>query len=85
LTAPRAVLPDAIRALPLVDKLQRLANLDPEKLRAFETLVDETLEQCWRENFFAGKRGGVMLKSAKAGLESDQRRAKAIAAKGGPL
>jgi hypothetical protein len=86
LTAPRGgVLPEAIRRLPLTDKIERLRSLDPTKVGAIELMVDDALEQSWRENFYAGPRGGVMLKSAKAGLESDQRRAKAIAAKGGPL
>jgi hypothetical protein len=66
MTAPRAVLPEAIRSLPLGDKLERLANLDPEKVRAIEVQVDDVLEQCWRENFYAGTRGGRMLKSCKA-------------------
>jgi hypothetical protein len=85
--APARVLPPAIRRLPLADKLQRLANLDPDQVRTlervFERRVDDALEQAWRENFFAGPRGGVMLKSAKAGLESDRRAARAIGAKGG--
>jgi hypothetical protein len=83
MTAKRA-LPDAIRRLPLGEKLQRLENLDPDKVEQFVIIVDELLEQAWRENFFAGPRGGQMLKSCKAGLESDQRARRAIAAKGGP-
>lgn len=82
MTAKR-VLPAAIRRLPLADKLHRLANLDPTKVQEIAIIVDELLEQAWRENFYAGPRGGQMLKSAKAGLESDRRRARAIAA-GGP-
>jgi hypothetical protein len=83
MTPRAAVLPEAIRRLPLSEKLERLRNLDPKKAGAIELIVDDTLERCWRENFFAGPRGGVMLKSAKAGLESDQARARAIAKKGG--
>jgi inorganic triphosphatase YgiF len=83
------VLPPAIRLLPLADKLQRLANLDPEKARkmerGFELLVEDNPRRgVWRENFYAGPRGGAMLKSCKAGLESDKRRARAISEKGGP-
>jgi hypothetical protein len=81
---PRAVLPGAIRRLPLGEKLHRLENLDPNKVLGIAVLVDELLEQAWRENFYAGSRGGLMLKAAKAGLESDRRAARAIAAKGGP-
>jgi hypothetical protein len=78
------VLPEAIRRLPLGEKLERLRNLDPKKVGAIELIVDDVLEQCWREHFYAGPRGSRMLKSCKAGLESDQRRAHAIAEKGGP-
>jgi hypothetical protein len=80
----KPVLPAAIRRLPLADKLHRLANLDPNKVEGIAVLVDELLEQAWRENFYAGSRGGMMLKAAKAGLESDRRAARAIAARGGP-
>ena len=80
----RAVLPDAIRRLPIAEKLQRLENLDPHRVQGIVIIVDELLEQAWRENFYTGKRGGLMLKSAKAGLESDRRARKAIAEKGGP-
>jgi hypothetical protein len=77
------VLPAAIRRLPLADKLHRLANLDPNKVQGIAIIVDELLEQAW-ENFYAGTRGGLMVKAVKAGLESDRRAARAIAAKGGP-
>jgi hypothetical protein len=63
----KPVLPAAIRRLPLADKLHRLANLDPNKVEGIAVLVDELLEQAWRENFYAGSRGGMMLKAAKAG------------------
>jgi hypothetical protein len=81
--APRNVLPEAIRRLPLSEKIQRLANLSEEKVHALEVLVDIVLENAWRENFYAGPRGGQMLKSAKPGLESDRRARRAIAEKGG--
>jgi hypothetical protein len=64
------VLPSAIRQLPIGEKLQRLATLDPKKVEGITILVDELLEQAWRENFYAGKRGGQLLKS--------------VAEKGGP-
>jgi hypothetical protein len=84
MTTPRSVLPEAIRRLPLNEKLERLRTLDPKKVGAIELIVDDVLEQCWREHFFAGPRGGQMLKSCKAGLESDKRRVRAIVEKGGP-
>jgi hypothetical protein len=39
-------------------------------MTAKHVLVEDALEQAWRENFYAGARGGVLLKT--------------IAEKGGP-
>ncbi len=59
----RSVLPEAIRRLPLAEKLQRLENLDPKMVRGLELIVDDILERCWRENFYTGPRGGLKLKA----------------------
>ena len=67
----RNVLPEAIRHAPLGDKLQRLAQLRPEKVRALDAFVTVLLEQAWREEFYAGPRGGLLLKAEAAQRTKD--------------
>lgn len=60
-----SVLPDGVRQLSPDQKLQRLAVMNPELAHSYDVLITTSLEQCYREQFHAGPRGGLKLKSEK--------------------
>jgi hypothetical protein len=62
MTAHQLVLPDTVRQLPLAEKIKRLNSTDAH---ALDVLVTSCLERYWREEFHAGPRGGLRLKSEK--------------------
>jgi hypothetical protein len=54
---------DAIMAMPVGERIERLRVLSPEKADALELLVNLALRETWQDTFHNGPRGGLRLKS----------------------